>query len=145
MGNQGFEPRACQLIIQFLSNFASLGMETWLPILTQHKQLAERAKKVKFLLTVSGRIHRCTHPTELVFISLPKIRTENTNLLMSPHLSLGVLPSSQPLGLNYNPNLYCQWLQSSIIQKHLLQKPRSQFPPVLQMINQPSQSTSPYN
>lgn len=64
-----------------------------------------------------------THPIEPVLLSFPKIGTENTELLMSPYLSLGVLPSSQPLELNYNPNLYCQWLQSSITQKCLLQKP----------------------
>lgn len=88
-----------------------------------NEQLGGWAEKRKPPPKIGRCVHRHTHLTELVvLIFFPKIWNKNMNLLTSPSLSLGVPQSFRPLRINYNPSLYCQWLQSSIIQKSLLQK-----------------------
>lgn len=72
--------------------------------------------------------HKHTHTTESFLVFFSKMWAMDMALLMSPYLSLGILQSSRPLGPGHTPNLYCQWLQSSIIQKGLLQKPQTVNP-----------------
>lgn len=121
----------------------------WLQILKQGEQLSEWPEKRQ-------------HPPQIPVLCRQTHRPTHTqpSWSWSPSLKFGlrIWPADEPLCSLGHPTVLqasrsqlqyksvCQRLQSSIIQKSVLPKPTDyRFPAVLQVIHQPSQSTSPHN